>query len=95
MEWMELQKRIVNLAETCNVEVDRMDISITLTVAMTPLQVDDLAAMMAFLLREETPSAALSNTIHDLGGLKAIHLKDPHGDCFVPRSAGYAAKMVN
>lgn len=88
---LELQNKIVSLCEKAEIPIDKMDLGVTLTVAMTQKQRDDLSAMMDYL--EQMKSAELAfNVLHDLRGLKAVYLGDPAGDCFVPRSSGYAAR---
>lgn len=72
----------------------KQDIAITICVAMDSAQRMDLASMIEFLEQKRTPiDTILFNVLHDLNGLKAIHLGQPHGDCFIPRCAGYALKM--
>lgn len=95
MNAMQLQKEIVELAKKAGQELDKVDIGITLTVAMNSAQRDDLEAMMDFLTQQKKmkPSELLFNVLHDLYGLKAVYQGLPAGDCFCPRSHGYAARL--
>ncbi len=88
-----IEEAIAAIAKKAGLTVDRMDIGITLTVAMNQEQREDLVVMMGFLVGQKMSSGEiLYNLLHDLGGLKAIYLKDPHGKCFSPRSSGYAKR---
>lgn len=85
---LELYNSIRKLAKDANVDVDLMDIGCTLTNSMSQEQQDDLASMIKYMSGND-PMEILANVLHDLAGLKAIYLNDPHGDCFVPRSTGF------
>lgn len=90
---LELQEKIKSLADKAQVPINLMDVGITLTVAMSKEQLDDLSAMINFLEGSQMlPAEILYNVLHDLTGLKAIHLDDPHGIGFSPRSKGYRNK---
>jgi hypothetical protein len=89
-----IEEAIVAIAKRAKVPVDRMDIGITLSVAMNQAQREDLVAMMGFLVGQKMSAGEiLSNLLHDLNGLKAIYLDDPHGIGFSPRSFDYAKKV--
>ena len=91
-----IEEAIVAIAEKAKTKIDRMDIGITLFVAMTKEQREDLVVMMGFLVgKKMDPAEILYNLLHDLNGLKAVYLKDPTGDGFLPRSHGYRLKKVS
>lgn len=90
---LDLMNKIFELADKDGWEIDRTDIGCTLTNAMNEEQLADLAAMIDFLeLQNYEPSSILANVMHDLNGLKAAYFCAPEGDCFSPRSRGYAKK---
>lgn len=74
---------------------DLVDIGITLD-KMSKEQCADLSAMIDFMRNEskDTASYILAQVMHDLNGLKAGFLGLPEGDCFSPRSHGYANRTV-
>jgi len=91
-----IEEAIVAIAKKAGTKIDRMDIGITLSVAMSKEQREDLVAMMGFLVGQKMePAKILFNLLHDLDGLKAIYLNDPHGIGFLPRSAGYRNKIAS
>ncbi|KKL86213.1 hypothetical protein LCGC14_1946940 [marine sediment metagenome] len=91
-----IEEAIAAIAKRAGTEIDRMDIGITLSTAMTKEQREDLVAMMGFLVGQKMePATILYNLLHDLNGLKAVYLKDPAGKCFSPRSSGYRLKKVS
>ena len=88
-----IEEAIIAISKRAGREIDRKDIGITLTVAMTQGQLEDLVVMMGFLVgQKKSASYILGNIMHDLNGLKAIHLELPEGDGFSPHSFGYAKK---
>lgn len=94
----ELESKIRALTEALSYELDPIDLGITVTVAMTAKQVEDLEAMFDSLMAGSMNKIeVLYNILHDLGGLKAAYLNKQEAhyvdDCFVPRSSGYAAKV--
>jgi hypothetical protein len=90
---LELMDKIFELAKVAEWEIDRTDIGCTITNAMKKVQIDDLKAMISFLeSKGDSPSSILVNAMHDLNGLKAIYFGLPEGNCFSPRSSGYAKK---
>ena len=92
----QLEQTIKDIATQAGIEIDYMDLGITLTVAMNQEQRDDLAAMIQHLQAAKTNGSELFyNVMHDLHGLKAVYLKDPAGECFLPRSDGYRLKKVS
>jgi catechol-2,3-dioxygenase len=96
MNRIELEKKVFDLAERADWDIDRLDIGITISIAMTDEQRNDLAAMIDFLeSRKDSLDSIMANVMHDLSGLKAIYLKDPSGNCFSPRSDGYAKRKAS
>ncbi len=87
---MKLEEQIIELAKQTSVTIDRLDIGITLSIAMSEAEQDDLEAMLHYLSKDGTPSYVLSQVMHDLNGCKARHLKHPSGICFLPRSHNFA-----
>jgi len=95
MNCLELVEKVFALSELAEWDIDRMDVGITTSIAMTDEQRDDLAAMIDFLeSQKNTPSSIMANVMHDLSGLKAVYLKDPSGSCFSPRSSGYTKRVA-
>ena len=96
MKSIELEQKIFALAELAEWDnIDRTDVGMTISIAMTDEQRDDLAAMIDFLeSQKDAPSSIMANVIHDLCGLRAVHLGEPRGDCFSPRSSGYAERVA-
>lgn len=95
MNCIELDQKIFDLACKAEWPIDRMDVGITTSIAMTDEQRDDLAAMIDFLdNRKDSASSIMANVMHDITGLKAVYLKDPSGNCFSPRSTGYASRVA-
>lgn len=96
MDTLKLEQNIRDIATIAGIEIDYMDLGITLTVAMNQQQRDDLAAMIACLQKAKmNVNEVFYNVMHDLHGLKAVYLKNPAGDCFLPRSDGYRLKKVS
>jgi len=96
MNCIDLEQKVFALAELAEWDINRLDAGITISIAMTDEQRDDLAAMIDFLESQgDSPSAIMANVMHDLSGLKAVYLKDPSGSCFVPRSSGYAKRKAS
>jgi len=96
MNCVELEQKVFALAELAEWDIDRTDAGMTISIAMDDEQRFDLAAMIDFLVsRDDTPSSIIANVMHDLNGLKAVYLKDPFGNCFSPRSSGYAKRKVS
>ena len=88
-----LSETIASLFKQVHFTQDRLATDITL-MKMSDVQIDDLAAMIDFLKASgDTASYILGQVSHDLMGLKAGFLGLPEGDCFSPRSSGYAAKV--
>ena len=92
---MELQHKIQDILRKCRITIDPLDLGITLFVAMTDKERNDLSAMIDYLTSQEKISIQeiCFNIVHDLVGMKAKHLGLPAGECFSPRSRGYAEKM--
>lgn len=94
MNEIELLQVIKSYHEKVDIPCDTIDIGITLN-KMSQEQRDDLAAMIQWL-HENTygdDSYLLYQVLHDLNGLKAVFLGLPEGQCFSPRSSGYAKKF--
>ena len=91
-----LLAKIKELYSEVGVACDDLDIAITLS-KMLDNQRQDLAAMIAFLSEQPDASAShiLAQAMHDLNGLKATYLGLPEGDCFSPRSSGYAKRQAS
>ncbi len=88
-----IEEAIAAIAKKANIKINRMDIGITLSVAMNQEQREDLVVMMGYLVGQKMDAEEiLYNILHDLNGLKAIYLKDSTGIGFVPRSHGYSKK---
>ena len=96
MNFIELEQKVFALAELAEWDnIDRTDTGMTISIAMTDEQRDDLAAMIDFLeSQKDAPSSIMANVMHDLCGLRAVHFGEPHGDCFSPRSSGYAKRAA-
>lgn len=93
MKAIDLIQTISNLAKEANWEIDKMDLSMDVTVAMNIEQQNDLACMIEFLKKSGYKASSIcANVFHDLYGLRAAHLGHPSGDCFCPRSSGYAQR---
>jgi len=90
-----VEKSIHEIAKRANIEIDKVDLGITLNVAMNDEQVRDLVAMMGFLVGQQMePGQILAELYHDLNAFKQIHLNPGTERCFSPRSAGYAQKVL-
>jgi len=93
---LELEQKLFALAELVEWDINRLDVGITTSIAMTEEQRNDMAAMIDFLeAKKDKPASIIANVMHDLSGLKAVYLKDPAGECFSPRSAGYATRKAS
>jgi len=98
MNCIELEQKVFVLAELAEWDIDRVDAGITISIAMTDEQRNDLAAMIDYFESGNTPMPAseiMANVMHDLNGLKAVYMKLPQGDCFCPRSSGYTKRMAS
>ena len=97
MNCIELEQKVFALVELAKWKnIDRVDAGMTISLAMTDEQRDDLAAMIDFLeSQNDTPSSIMANVMHDLCGLRAIYFKEPHGNSFSPRSSGYAKRIAS
>jgi hypothetical protein len=72
---------------------DSIDVGITLW-KMSDEQCTDLAAMIRWMQDNcDKSEYIIGQVYHDLNGLKAGFLGLPEGDCFSPRSSGYATKI--
>lgn len=98
---LELLEKLKSLAKQAGIQIDLMDIGITLTNAVNEEQLKDLASMIDYLEKhnphqnkQDAAAYVLSNALHDLIGLKAVYLNDPMGIGFSPRSAGCAKKLA-
>ena len=90
-----LTEEIKQLYADAGLIYDVTDVDCTLTLAMNETQRKDLKAMIEYLKAHDRDIENIAyNIFHDLDGLKALYLKDPHGKCFVPRSHGYAKKTA-
>ena len=94
MKAIELEKKIVKLHESANFPCDRLDLGITLTVALNDQQRVDLSAMIDRLTEGNEPMYVLAQVVHDLNGLKGLYLEPERFVGFSPRSTGYAAKTA-
>lgn len=93
-EKSDLQEQILALAKKAKVKIIKMDLAMDLTFATNVQQREDLAAMITIKQNAGRPDQEiLTNVMHDLVGLRAIHNGSPKGNCFVPRSAGYAERL--
>jgi len=91
---MYLEDKIMQLAERTRYTIDRLDLGITLTVAMSDEETADLEAMLIFLQQSGMePWEILANVLHDTNVCKARYLEQPEGVCFLLRSHGYAQKI--
>ncbi len=91
---MELSEIITKLYRQCCIRQDRLDCDITLS-KMSDMQRIDLSAMIDYMMSiDRGASYILAQVNHDLQGLKAGFLGLPEGDCFSPRSSGYAARVA-
>jgi hypothetical protein len=91
---LSLMNKIFDLAKKADWQIDKVDVGCTLTNAMSQTQQADLEAMIDFLeSRDEPKDSILTNVFHDLNGLKAAYFSQPEGDCFSPRSSGYATRV--
>ena len=97
MNFIELEQKVFALAELAEWDnIDRTDTGMTISIAMNDEQRNDLAAMIDFLeSRKDTPSSIMANVMHDLCGLMAVHFGESHGNCFSPRSSGYAKHVAS
>lgn len=98
MTEQELSNKIADLYESAGFQQDRMSDDITL-MKMSAMQHNDLAAMIEHLENhgdtgQKEAGYILANVGHDLNGLKAGFLGLPEGDCFSPRSSGYATRVA-
>lgn len=96
MNCLELEEKVFALAELAEWDnIDRTDAGMTISIAMNDEQRNDLAAMIDFFeSRKDTPSSIMANVMYDLCGLRAVHFGEPHGNCFSPRSSGYAKRVA-
>jgi hypothetical protein len=69
----------------------RLDLAMTIELAMTEEERQNLIAMIDHMQKEEKPEHIMFNIIHDLQGFKRRHIQGLV--CFVPRSASYAKKV--
>ena len=86
---MILSEKIVELAGLTQIKIDRLNLDITLSQAMTE---ENRADMLAFLeWAGGTSPFVLAQVMHDINGYKQEHLSDePTG--FTARTSGYADK---
>jgi len=96
MNCIELEKKVFALASKAEWDINRIEVGITVSIAMSNEQRDDLVAMIDFLeSQNDELGSIMANVMHDLHGLKAVYLKDPSSRCFSPRSAGYAKRIAS
>lgn len=75
------------------IDLDAGVLELDLTDVMNHKQRMDLLAMILFLrTRHDSPGNILFNVLHDLEGLRSVHLGREGSQFFVPRSAGYAKR---
>ena len=94
MNAIELEKKIVALHAFAGCPCDRLNIGITVTVAMNDTQRADLSAMIDHLSSGNGPMYVLAQVVHDLNGLKGLYMEPERFVGFSPRSTGYAAKTA-
>ena len=91
--FLDTEKKIRELSQETGIELDFVDVGITLSVAMSTKEQNDLEGMIDWMLAQnDDPTYILGQVMHDLNGCKARHLGMPEGDCFSPKSIGYANK---
>lgn len=85
----QLSEFIMLISAAVNIPVDRLDLDITLSMAMSPAEVGNMAAWIRYCMIEKVELSRCFSTIqHDLAGFKAEYLSDePTG--FEPRTAEY------
>jgi hypothetical protein len=84
----------LSLAKKAKVKIDKTALAMDLTLATNAQQREDIAAMITIKQKDGRPSQEiLTNVLHDLVGLRAIHNGSFKGTCFLPRSTGYAEKL--
>ena len=95
MKALELEQAICAKYDAAGYDYDKMDVAMTVTVAMTAKQRKDLAAMIKWYDESETPEGALASIHHDLIGIKLAHINpdSAHARTFSPWSNGYALKV--
>lgn len=98
MTEQELSNKIADLYKSAGFQQDRLSDDITLS-KMSAMQHNDLAAMIEYLEThgddgQREAGYILASVGHDLNGLKAGFLGSPEGNCFSPRSSGYASRVA-
>lgn len=89
----ELELKVVSLADTSGIKLDRLSLAMDIELAMSEEQRADLLAMIAFLEQNgRSTDYVLTQTLHDLCGLRAAYIGHPSGKCFSPRSHGYSKR---
>ena len=96
MEIHKVESKVFSLLDSMSPpwDVQRIDVSMDVTMAMNEAERDDLLAMVDYLEQHEVlPCEILNNVMHDLLGFRKTYLTGDN-DCFSPRSAGYSAKTT-
>jgi len=87
-----LSMKIIDQANRAGYEIDRLDLELTVTKAMSEFDRQDLAAMVDFFVwNNQPPSYIMAQVGHDLIGFKQRYDKAPAADFFCPRSRQFKA----